>query len=398
MGCRLNLAEGESIRALLTGRDAIVVNSCAVTNEAVKQTRQAIRRARRERPDAELVVTGCAAQIDPHAFAAMPEVDRVIGNAEKLLPQAWASDAKVQVQDILAVRETAPHLAASFSTHARAFVEVQNGCDHRCTFCAIPFGRGNSRSVPAGAVIDRIALLADAHGEVVLTGVDLTSYGHDLPGAPTLGSLVERVLKHVPKLRRLRLSSLDGIEVDDRLFALLTQEPRVMPHVHLSLQAGDDLILKRMKRRHARAQSVALAERLRVARPEIAIGADLIAGFPTEDDTMFENTLALIADCGVVHAHIFPYSPRAGTPAARMPQVAHATIRDRAARLRAAAAEQRAHWLETLVGSRQQVLVERPGDRGHAGNFAEVRLTAPRQTGETVNVTIARVEDGTLVA
>lgn len=398
MGCRLNLAEGESIRALLNGRDAIVVNSCAVTNEAVKQTRQAIRRARRERPEAELVVTGCAAQIDPQAFAAMPEVDRVIGNAEKLRPEAWASEAKVQVQDILAVRETAPHLAASFSTHARAFVEVQNGCDHRCTFCAIPYGRGNSRSVPAGAVIDRIAMLAEAHGEVVLTGVDLTSYGHDLPGAPTLGSLVERILRHVPNLKRLRLSSLDGIEVDDRLFALLTQEPRVMPHVHLSLQAGDDLILKRMKRRHSRAQSVALAERLRAARPEIAIGADLIAGFPTEDETMFENTLALIADCGVVHAHIFPYSPRAGTPAARMPQVAPATIRDRAARLRAAAAEQRARWLETLVGSRQRVLVERPGDRGHAENFAEVRLTAPRQTGETVNVTIARVEDGMLVA
>ncbi|MET3725540.1 tRNA (N(6)-L-threonylcarbamoyladenosine(37)-C(2))-methylthiotransferase MtaB [Sphingomonas trueperi] len=398
MGCRLNLAEGESIRALLDGRDAIVVNSCAVTNEAVKQTRQAIRRARRERPDAELVVTGCAAQIDPQAFAAMPEVDRVIGNAEKLLPQAWASEAKVQVQDILAVRETAPHLAASFSTHARAFVEVQNGCDHRCTFCAIPFGRGNSRSVPAGAVIDRVAMLAEAHGEVVLTGVDLTSYGHDLPGAPTLGSLVERILRHVPKLQRLRLSSLDGIEVDDRLFALLTQEPRVMPHVHLSLQAGDDMILKRMKRRHSRAQSVALAERLRAARPEIAIGADLIAGFPTEDETMSENTRALIADCGVVHAHIFPYSPRTGTPAARMPQVAPATIRDRAARLRAAAAAQRANWLETLVGSRQQVLVERPGDRGHAENFAEVRLTAPWQTGETVNVTIARVEDGKLVA
>ncbi len=398
MGCRLNLAEGESIRALLTGRDAIVVNSCAVTNEAVKQTRQAIRRARRERPEAELVVTGCAAQIDPAAFAAMPEVDRVIGNAEKLRPEAWASEVRVQVQDILAVRETAPHLAASFSTHARAFVEVQNGCDHRCTFCAIPFGRGNSRSVPAGAVIDRIAMLAEAHGEVVLTGVDLTSYGHDLPGAPTLGSLVERILRHVPRLQRLRLSSLDGIEVDDRLFALLTQEPRVMPHVHLSLQAGDDMILKRMKRRHSRAQSVALAERLRAARPEIAIGADLIAGFPTEDETMFANTLALIADCGVVHAHIFPYSPRAGTPAARMPQVAPAIIRDRAARLRAAAAEQRTHWLEALVGSRQQVLVERPGDRGHAENFAEVRLTAPRQTGETVNVTIARVEDGKLVA
>jgi len=403
LGCRLNIAESETIATLIAGRDTVVVNSCAVTNAAVKATRQAIRRARRARPDAELVVTGCAAQIDPAAFAAMAEVDLVIGNGEKLLPEAWASAEPVVVGDIMRLTETAPHLAPlftgqAFAGHARAFVEVQNGCDHRCTFCAIPFGRGNSRSVPAGAVIDRIAMLAEAHGEVVLTGVDLTSYGHDLPGAPSLGSLVERILKHVPKLKRLRLSSLDGIEVDERLFALLTQEPRVMPHVHLSLQAGDDLILKRMKRRHSRAQSVALAERLRTARPDIAIGADLIAGFPTEDETMFENTLALIADCGVVHAHIFPYSPRAGTPAARMPQVAPATIRNRAARLRAAAAEQRANWLETLVGSRQQVLVERPGDRGHAENFAEVRLTVPRQTGETVNVTIARVEDGALVA
>jgi threonylcarbamoyladenosine tRNA methylthiotransferase MtaB len=246
LGCRLNLAESETIRALLTGRDTIVVNSCAVTGQAVKQTRQAIRRARRERPAAELVVTGCAAQIDPQGFAAMPEVDRVIGNAEKLDAFAWDSGAAVQVQDIMAVRETAPHLASSFSTHARAFVEVQNGCDHRCTFCAIPFGRGNSRSVPAGAVIDRIAMLAESHAEVVLTGVDLTSYGHDLPGHPSLGALVERILRHVPALKRLRLSSLDGIEVDDRLFALLTGETRVMPHVHLSLQAGDDMVLKRM--------------------------------------------------------------------------------------------------------------------------------------------------------
>ncbi|WP_448665006.1 tRNA (N(6)-L-threonylcarbamoyladenosine(37)-C(2))-methylthiotransferase MtaB [Sphingomonas sp. CJ20] len=397
LGCRLNLAEGESIRALLSERDTVVVNSCAVTNEAVKQTRQAIRRARRERPDAELVVTGCAAQIDPQGFAAMPEVDRVIGNAEKLLPAAWASEAAVQVQDIMAVRDTAPHLAASFSTHARAFVEVQNGCDHRCTFCAIPFGRGNSRSVPAGAVIDRIAALAEHHGEVVLTGVDLTSYGPDLPGAPSLGQLVERILTHVPHLRRLRLSSLDGIEVDDRLFALLTQEPRMMPHVHLSLQAGDDMILKRMKRRHTRADSVALVARLKAARPDIAIGADLIAGFPTEDDAMFANTLALIADCAIVHAHIFPYSPRSGTPAARMPQVAAPVIKARAARLRAAAADQRAAWLQSLVGTRQSILVERPGDRGHAGNFAEVRL-APTQVGEIVTVTIAAVQDGKLIA
>jgi len=397
LGCRLNLAESETISTLLSDRDTIVINSCAVTNEAVKQTRQAIRRARRERPGAELVVTGCAAQIDPQAFAAMPEVDRVIGNAEKLSAAAWHSPEPVVVQDIMAVRETTPHLAASFSTHARAFVEVQNGCDHRCTFCAIPFGRGNSRSVPAGAVIDRVAALAESHAEVVLTGVDLTSYGPDLPGSPSLGQLVERILAHVPKLRRLRLSSLDGIEVDDRLFALLTGEPRLMPHVHLSLQAGDDMILKRMKRRHSRAQSVALVERLRAARPDIAIGADLIAGFPTEDDAMFENTLALIEECRIVHAHIFPYSPRAGTPAAKMPQVEPGQVKARAARLRTEAARVRDNWLQSLVGSTQQVLVERPGDRGHAGNFAEVRL-APNEVGEIVSVKIVDVQDGKLIA
>jgi threonylcarbamoyladenosine tRNA methylthiotransferase MtaB len=397
LGCRLNLAESETIRALLTDRDTVVINSCAVTNEAVKQTRQAIRRARRERPGAELVVTGCAAQIDPQAFAAMPEVDRVIGNAEKLMYSAWKAAAPVMVQDIMAVRETAPHLAASFSTHARAFVEVQNGCDHRCTFCAIPYGRGNSRSVPAGAVIDRVAQLAESHAEVVLTGVDLTSYGPDLPGTPSLGQLVERILTHVPKLQRLRLSSLDGIEVDDRLFALLTGEPRLMPHVHLSLQAGDDMILKRMKRRHSLAQSVALVERLRVARPDIAIGADLIAGFPTETEEMFENSLALIAECNIVHAHIFPYSPRAGTPAAKMPQVAPEGVKARAARLRAEAARVRDNWLQSLVGSTQQVLVERPGERGHAGNFAEVRL-APSEVGEIVSVKIVDAQDGKLIA
>jgi threonylcarbamoyladenosine tRNA methylthiotransferase MtaB len=328
----------------------------------------------------------------------MPEVDRVIGNAEKLAPSAWFSPEPVQVQDIMAVRETSPHLAASFSTHARAFVEVQNGCDHRCTFCAIPFGRGNSRSVPAGAVIERIAQLAENHAEVVLTGVDLTSYGHDLPGQPNLGTLVERVLRHVPKLRRLRLSSLDGIEVDDRLFALLTQEERVMPHVHLSLQAGDDMILKRMKRRHSRAQSVALVERLHAARPEIAIGADLIAGFPTETEAMFANTLALIADCGIVHPHIFPYSPREGTPAARMPQVEPEVVKARAARLRAAGEAQRGAWLASRIGSVQPVLIERPGERGHTPDFAEVRLSAESRTvGDIVAVNITGADAGRLI-
>jgi threonylcarbamoyladenosine tRNA methylthiotransferase MtaB len=402
LGCRLNIAESETIRTLIAGRDTVVVNSCAVTNAAVKATRSAIRRARRDRPGAELVVTGCAAQIDPQSFAAMPEVDRVVGNGEKLSPAAWASAEAVVVGDIMQLRETAPHLAASFGAHARAFVEVQNGCDHRCTFCAIPFGRGPSRSVPAGAVVERIAGLVDAgHAEVVLTGVDLTSYGHDLPGAPTLGMLVERILRHVPGLRRLRLSSLDSIEIDDRLFEIVTGEPRVMPHLHLSFQAGSDMILKRMKRRHSRAQAIAMVGRLKAARADIAIGADLIAGFPTEDDAMAADTLALIADADIVHAHIFPYSVRAGTPAARMPQVDAVTIRTRAERLRDAAAARKAAWLADQIGSVQDVLLERPGDRGHAGHFAEVRLpsTAPAtpRPGDVVGVRITAATDTHLI-
>ena len=376
----------------------VVVNSCAVTNEAVRQTRKEIRRARRARPSAQLVVTGCAVQIDPGAFIDMPEVDRVIGNAEKLAPSSWTSAEAALVQDIMAVRQTAPHLAASFTAHARAFVEVQNGCDHRCTFCVIPFGRGNSRSVPAGAVIERVAgLIAAGHREIVLTGVDLTSYGPDLPGSPTLGQLVERILAHTA-VERLRLSSLDGIEIDDRLFALLTQEPRILPHVHLSLQAGDDMILKRMKRRHSRAQSVALVDRLKTARPDIAIGADLIAGFPTEDDAMAANTRALIDDCDIVHAHIFPYSPRDGTAAARMPQLTSATIKARAAALREHAASRRAAWLRSLIGTTQSILVERPGDRGHAGNFAEIRLADMMEVGSIQEVLITDVQNDTLQA
>ncbi|MFC3580603.1 tRNA (N(6)-L-threonylcarbamoyladenosine(37)-C(2))-methylthiotransferase MtaB [Sphingomonas hylomeconis] len=398
LGCRLNIAESETIRALVSGRDIVVVNSCAVTNNAVRETRDRIRKARRDRPGAEIVVTGCAAQIDPTGFAAMPEVDRVVGNAEKLTAPAWATHMPVVVGDIMTVRDTAAPLAAAFSAHARAFVEVQNGCDHRCTFCVIPYGRGNSRSVPAGAVVERIAgLVAAGHREVVLTGVDLTSYGPDLPGAPTLGLLVERILRDVPALERLRLSSLDGIEIDDRLFALLTQEARIMPHVHLSLQAGDDLILKRMKRRHSRAQSVALAERLKAARPGIAIGADLIAGFPTEDAAMFANTLALIDDCDVVHPHIFPYSPRSGTPAARMPQVDPALRKARAAALRAAGANRRTAWLGGMIGTTQSVLVERPGDRGHTPNFAEIRCDA-LPVGSIQEVTITGMTESILHA
>ncbi|MFM9828817.1 MAG: tRNA (N(6)-L-threonylcarbamoyladenosine(37)-C(2))-methylthiotransferase MtaB [Sphingomonas sp.] len=398
LGCRLNIAESEAIRVLVGNRNCVVVNSCAVTNAAVSETRSAIRRLRRERPDAQIIVTGCAAQIDPASFAAMPEVDRVVGNVEKLSPESWSCDDPVLVGDIMSARNTAAAASASFIGHARAFVEVQNGCDHRCTFCVIPFGRGNSRSVPAGAVIDRMLALTEAgYREIVLTGVDLTSYGPDLPGAPTLGLLVERVLRLVPQLERLRLSSLDSIEIDDRLFDLLTSEPRVMPHVHLSLQSGDDMILKRMKRRHSRAQSLALIDRLKTARPEIAIGADFIAGFPTETDEMAANSRALIVEAGIVHGHIFPYSPRAGTPAARMPQLAPAVRKARAASLRAAVAAARAPWLASLVGSPQQILVERSGTRGHAPGFAEVRWTDAAAPGDICTVQVTGVDGDRLV-
>ena len=376
LGCRLNLAEGEAMRAINAARDIVIVNSCAVTNNAVSETRAAIRRAARARPGVDIVVTGCAAQIDPEGFGAMPEVSRVIGNAEKLDPAIWRGNDRVVVGDIMAVRTTAPHLATSFDSHARAFVEVQNGCDHRCTFCIIPYGRGNSRSVAIEAVIDRISGLVErGYREVVLTGVDLTSYGTDLPGEPTLATLVEAILAQVPTLKRLRLSSLDSIEIDDRLFDLITGEARIMPHLHLSLQAGDDMVLKRMRRRHSRSDAVRIVERLKKARVDLAIGADLIAGFPTETDAMFANTAALINDCDIVHAHIFPYSPRVGTPAARMPQVPGDVRKNRAAELRARAAARRQRWLEQLVGTTQPILIERPGDRGHAPNFAELRLS-----------------------
>ena len=393
LGCRLNAAESEAMRALAADADdLVIVNSCAVTAQAVKQARQAIRQAAKRRPDARIVVTGCAAQTDPAMFAAMPEVARVIGNADKGRADLFAFErqdrADIHVSDIMAVRETAPHMAAAFGNHVRAFVEVQNGCDHRCTFCVIPHGRGNSRSVPAGQVVERIAALVDeGHAEVVLTGVDLTSYGPDLPGGPSLGQLVERILTHVPALKRLRLSSLDSVEIDDRLFALLTQEARVMPHLHLSLQAGDDMILKRMKRRHSRAEAVAMVGRLKAARPELAIGADLIAGFPTEDEAMAANSLALVDDCDIVFGHVFPYSPRAGTPAARMPQLDPATIRRRAAVLRARADARRAAWLATLIGTTQSVLAER-GGRGHAANFASVRFGGAAPAPGTIATTI----------
>jgi threonylcarbamoyladenosine tRNA methylthiotransferase MtaB len=376
----------------------VIVNSCAVTNEAVRQTRQAIRRAKRARPDARIVVTGCAAQVEPATFSAMPEVSRVIGNREKFQPASFISgdDAEtVRVSDIMAVRETAPHFVSGFDGHTRAFVEVQNGCDHRCTFCIIPYGRGNSRSVPAGLVVDRIkALVDEGYREVVLTGVDVTSYGPDLPGAPTLGHLVERILRHVPALPRLRLSSLDSVEIDARLEEIITGEPRFMPHLHMSFQAGDDMILKRMKRRHTRGQAIETVQRLKARRPEIAIGADLIAGFPTETDEMAENSLSLIDECDIVMGHIFPYSPKQGTPAARMPQVAPAAIKQRAARLREAAARRKIGWLKAMVGTRQSVLVEK-GLHGHAANFAPFAL-AEGDVGTMIDLRVTGVSGAML--
>lgn len=400
LGCRLNIAESAAMVELAGSQDdLIIVNSCAVTAEAVRQTRQAIRRARRRRPDARLIVTGCAAQTDPAMFTAMPEVDRVLGNREKLTPAAFATDERAQVADIMTVRDVAPHMASAYSDRTRGFVVVQNGCDHRCTFCIIPYGRGNSRSVPAGAVVDQAKRLVDGGvREIVITGVDVTSYGADLPGSPSLGLLVERILKGVPDLPRLRLSSLDGVEVDERLFDLLTGEPRVMPHVHLSLQAGDDLILKRMKRRHSREQAVDLVQRLHARRPEIAIGADIIAGFPTEDEAMFANSLTLVGDCRIVHGHIFPYSPRSGTPAERMPQVPPQVVKERAALLRSACADQRQAWLHGQIGRTVEVLVERSGLSGHAADFAPVRLSAPAAPGKIVRARVTGLEPDGLIA
>jgi threonylcarbamoyladenosine tRNA methylthiotransferase MtaB len=399
-GCRLNIAEGEAIRSALgDAGDVIVINSCAVTSEATRQARQAIRRAAKQRPGARIIVTGCAAQIDPAQFSAMPEVSSVIGNREKRDVSALLGPGAVS--DIFGSFDTlAP--VTSGSDHARAFIEVQNGCDHRCTFCIIPYGRGNSRSVPAGLVVEAVkAAVARGQQEVILTGVDLTSYGPDLPGAPTLGQLVERILKHVPDLKRLRLSSLDSIEIDERLFELITTEPRMMPHVHLSLQSGDDMILKRMKRRHSRAQAIALVERLKNKRPELAIGADIIAGFPTETDAMFEGSRAMIDECDIVFGHIFPYSPRAGTPAALMPQVDRATVKARAAILRDASATRRAAWLNDMIGSTQNVLIELGGQSGHAENFASVRLAERLESGNMAGHMIkARItaSDGTTLS
>jgi threonylcarbamoyladenosine tRNA methylthiotransferase MtaB len=408
-GCRLNAFESEVMRGHAAGAGlagTIIVNTCAVTAEAERQARQAIRKVRREHPEARIIVTGCAAQIDPAGYAAMPEVDHVLGNAEKLQAESFrrlaAGDgARIAVDDIMEVRETAGHLAAGFGGRTRAFVQVQQGCDHRCTFCIIPYGRGPSRSVPIGEVVRQVrTLVEDGTREVVLTGVDITAYGGDLPGRPTLGQMARRLLAQVPELQRLRLSSLDPVEVDADLLQLIATEPRLMPHLHLSLQAGNDLILKRMKRRHGRRDAIDLCARVRAARPDIVFGADLIAGFPTETEAMFADTLRLVEECELTFLHVFPYSARKGTPAARMPQLSGAVRKERAARLRAAGNATRRRFFAGRIGQNSQVLVERSAagaSSGHCEHFAPVRIDAAATPGALVTARIAGATDNELI-
>lgn len=405
-GCRLNAVEAEVMRdrAARAGLDrAVLVNTCAVTGEAVRQARQAIRKARRENPGAHVVVSGCAAQIDPQSFSGMDEVDLVLGNVEKLqtenyrIPDFGVPAAPVNVNDIMSVKETAGHLVEGMGGRARAFVEVQNGCDHRCTFCVIPYGRGNSRSVPMGAIVDQIQkLVENGYREVVLTGVDITAYGADLPGRASLGSLVQKILKGVPALERLRLSSIDSIEVDEVLMRAIAEEERLMPHLHLSLQSGDDMILKRMKRRHTRAHSLRFVDAVRQRRPDVVFGADLIAGFPTESEEMFTNSLSMVDACGLTYLHVFPFSPRPGTPAARIPQLNRGLVKERAARLRAAGTAAFAAHLAGERGARRKVLVERDGlGRTEHFTLTEIGKGAPGDivtaqiTGRTARALVA---------
>jgi threonylcarbamoyladenosine tRNA methylthiotransferase MtaB len=396
LGCRLNAFESEVMRghAAAAGlEDAVIVNTCAVTAEAVRQAGQTIRRLKRENPQARVIVTGCAAQVEPQRFAEMPEVDCVIGNAEKMHAGTFralslADSPRVAVNDIMSVRETAHALVDGFGSHARAYVQVQNGCDHRCTFCIIPFGRGPSRSVPAGEVVASVRRLVEAgYAEIVLTGVDITDYGAGLPGEMSLGKLVRHILRHVPELGRLRLSSIDQVEADEHLIDAIAEEQRLMPHLHLSLQSGDDMILKRMKRRHSRADAVAFCEKVRRLRPDIVFGADLIAGFPTEAEAMFAGSMDLIDDCGLTFLHVFPFSPRPGTPATRMPQLARATVKERAARLRQKGELALAGHLQNQVGGEVELLMER--DRlGRTAGFIEMLLTEPAPSGRVVRARV----------
>ena len=407
LGCRLNTFESEVIRnhAKSAGlNDAVIVNTCAVTAEAVRTARQTIRRAHKDNPGKSIIVTGCAAQIDPTTFAEMPEVTRVIGNHEKMLAETWAPNAilggteKVRVNDIMSVRETAAHLIDGMAGRARAYVQVQNGCDHRCTFCIIPYGRGNSRSVPAGDVVSQVQRLVDTgHFEVVLTGVDLTSWGSDLPNAPALGNLVQRILKLVPDLKQLRISSIDAIEIDEALFDAISDE-RLAPYMHLSLQHGDNLILKRMKRRHAREEAIALAERLRFARPDVALGADLIAGFPTETDDAFQNSVNLVEECGLSFLHVFPYSPRPGTPAARMPQLEKSVIKSRAAELREAGDAALARHNQRHIGQERLALIER-GGMARLADFTQITISSKDDSlvGKASTMMIAAANNNKLI-
>ena len=409
MGCRLNAYETEAMKELAEQaglQNAVVVNTCAVTAEAVRKARQDIRKLRKANPDARLIVTGCAAQTEPETFTKMAEVDAVIGNTEKMQGATWQGMAAdfigetetVQVDDIMSVTETAGHLIDGFGTRSRAYVQVQNGCDHRCTFCIIPYGRGNSRSVPAGVVVDQIKRLVDkGFNEVVLTGVDLTSWGADLPATPKLGDLVMRILRLVPDLPRLRISSIDSIEVDENLMQAIATEPRLMPHLHLSLQHGDDMILKRMKRRHLRDDAIRFAQEARALRPDMTFGADIIAGFPTETEAMFENSMKLVEECDLTWLHVFPYSARPGTPAARMPAVNGAAIKTRAARLRAAGERQVQRHLEAQVGQTHDVLLENP-HMGRTAQFTEVSFAAPQVEGDIVRAEITGISGAQLTA
>lgn len=397
-GCRLNTYESEVMRghAKAAGMDDVIIfNTCAVTKEAERQARQAIRRAKKENPNTKIIVTGCSAQVSPEMYAEMPEVDRIIGNDLKLKPETWGSpsEERVIVNDIMSVTETASHLVEGFEGRARAFIQVQNGCDHRCTFCIIPYGRGNSRSVAIGEIVTQVrALVAGGYNEIVMTGVDVTSYGHDLPGSPTLGQMIRRVLALVPELPRLRLSSLDPVEMDEDLWKLIAEEPRLMPHLHMSLQAGDDMVLKRMKRRHLRADAIAMCERARSYRPDIAFGADIIAGFPTETDEMFANTLRIVEECDLTFLHVFPYSERPGTPAAKMPQVPHDKRKERAALLRDAGEKQVHKFLNAQIGAVRNIVLEKD-DYGHTEHFAPVRLNKKLPPGSLVRVKIEGLSD-----
>ena len=402
-GCRLNIHESEVMRshAREAGlEDAVIINTCAVTSEAERSARQAIRRLRRERPDSKIIVTGCSAQIDPDTYAGMDEVDQVIGNDLKLQAESWTGlseeSDKVLVNDIMTVKETAGHLISGFETHARAFVQVQNGCDHRCTFCIIPYGRGNSRSVPSGEIVEQVRkLVSSGYQEVVLTGVDVTSYGPDLPGQPSLGQMIRRLLALVPELKRLRLSSLDPVEIDDDLWHLIEHEQRLMPHLHLSVQAGDDMTLKRMKRRHLRQDIIDVCEKARRLRPDMVFGADIIAGFPTETDEMFDRTLRVVSEAGLTYLHVFPYSPRPGTPAAKMPQVQGDIRKKRAALLRESGQEELSNLLKKHESTDCEVLIEK-NNAGHSEHFLPVVLQEEAEDiphGTLVPVHIVRVDD-----